>query len=359
MHTFLVELWGKHSDPYLQAVHLFSGVGAVLSPQVIKHFLAEKEPISQHQNEENRNISIEVQVQQPWNESLTYQNATEEPISFDSDVQQMFIIQGVMFLIAALLHVLCLLFSGCKLEYIIDKDVQEKTKASVGGPLQKNNKPYLFFSISLLCLLTFFSAAEHVFISLIVPFSIKLLDWTRSYASNLISLFWAFLMVSQLATILLLKFFQMKTLLVVSLLLTLFSPLFMICTVKVTSVSLWIGTIVLALGIGNSIGAVISVGKTVTSYTGVLTSLIYATISGAFALTPYFCGYILDNWDPMWFLYICVIFASCALVSVVLFLTVQHLCSPRDEQNGEKEEEEEMNDLNQETVIQRKQSIET
>ncbi len=345
VNSFLVELWGKHSDPHLQAVHLFSGVGGILAPQVVKHFLGGTDlSMSSPQFSENNGTSAKYQTELPFTVLPRSSNTTEGSVSFQSQVQQVFFIQGVLYTIASLLHVLCLLLSRCKLRHIVNTEVQVQVKESTGTT---HKKSFQFVLILLLCFIIFFSGAEQIFINLVVPFSMKLLDWTKSYASNLISLFWISLMVSQLATMILLKFFQMRTLFITSILLSFFSPVFVAFTVKLTPASLWIGTIILGLGIGNLEGAAISIGNNITSHTGVLTSLLYASLFGAFILTPYVGGYLLDNWDPMWFLFVCLAYSSLTVVCLVVFLAVQHFCRPRDERSDDScANEEAMNHLN-------------
>ncbi len=316
-----------------------------MAPQVVKHFLGEGDPSASNIVPSQSNTSVENQKELSLTVPPGHPNSTES-ISFQSNIQQVFLIEGVLFLVAALLHVLCVLFSGCKLQHIIDKEVQVKVDSSKGTSYQKPRCFHLFVSIMLLCFLTFFgSAAEYSFAALVVPFCVKMLNWTKSYASNLISLFWAFFMVSQLATAILSKFLQMKIIMVASIALAFFSPIFVTFTVQLTSASLWLGTVILALGVGNLLGAVISMGKNITSRTGILSSLVFASTFGARMSAPILAGYVLDNLDPMWFLYICIMYSSSAVISLALYLTVQFCCSPQNEQKKDVEEEE-MDDMN-------------
>ncbi len=172
VNSFLVEVWGRHSDPHLQAVQLVAGVGGILAPQVVKHFLGRTDlSMSSPQFTQNDSASIKYETELPFTVSPGSSNTTES-VSFQSQVQQVFFIQGVLCMIASLLHVVCLLLSRFKLQHIVDTEVQVQVKESTGTT---HKKSFQFVLILLLCIIIFFSGTEQVFINLVAPFSIKLL----------------------------------------------------------------------------------------------------------------------------------------------------------------------------------------
>ncbi len=102
----------------------------------------------------------------------------------------------------------------------------------------------------------------------------------------------------------------------------------MTITLKVTPLSLWIGALLLGFGIGNMIANSLNSAKRLVSQPATVVSLILASIYTGKIVAPLILGYLLDNLDPMWFLYLCVLYSGCMLLLLIAF-QVTLFCNQR------------------------------
>lgn len=324
--AFTIDLWGNQSDPFLQATLFFASIGCVLCVQVSKQFLAER-------------VNTETGVEIPMNFTAEYyarnssapapsvlDNATETSNSFHSEVENVFYIIAAISCFGAAMQMTCWFHSGCSLSHLQNTRGEKQPTALQISHAQTMSRSYLLVASVLLCCVAFLgSSSEDNFSAFGITFTVNVLEWTKSDASNLITVFWLSTLMSRIVTIVFVKLVQVQVynVMFASTLVGLGGTLLMTVALKVTTLSLWIGASLLGLGIGNMLANTLNAGKWLTSQTGVISSVIFASAYTGKIVAPLLIGYLLDHVDPMWFLYLGVVFSSGVLVLLVVFQGVQ------------------------------------
>ncbi len=290
--------------------------------QVTKLFLAEEAP-----DKENNLLRTNFTANEEFT-SHAYPNTTAMQTTFQSDVENVFFIFGGLSIVGTALQIVCWLHSGCKWSHRVQvTEAEVQSPSSGGGLLHGNNKQILLIALFLLCLTALIGKAiDENFASLIITFAVNTLDWKKSDASNLATLFWASFVMSRCVSVLLAKFLQAEKLMILCAFVGFGGTLFMTFTLTATQLSLWVGVLFLGLGIGNVIPNTLNAGKRLTSQTGVFSSFILANAYTGKIVAPLLVGYLFDNVDPMWFLYLGVVYSSGLVVLSVVFQILLKCC---------------------------------
>ncbi len=267
--------------------------------------------------------------------------STSSPVSstpFESEVFSFFRIVGAAQVFAGSLHLIKFGFSGCTLVHESTQKTKHKSQESLAINSGWGKKCYSFFVISLMCVIVFCMAAiAQTFLAFIITFAFVYLHWVKLVASNLGTVYWAGNAFSRLLSTVLSNFIEAKTLLSLYLSVAVGTAVIMAFTIDMTSVSLWLGVFVIATCVGSRSAAVLCVGKNETPHIGVLSSATMTVSAGGRAVGPLIVGYLLDNANHMWFVYICIVYASVALIFFGIFLVARHLLG---KQVGKEEREE-------------------
>ncbi len=88
---------------------------------------------------------------------------------------------------------------------------------------------------------------------------------------------------------------------------------------NITQFSPWIGACLVGLGLGNVLPNALNAGKRLPGQISILSSVIVAGAYTGRLVAPQVTGYLLDHKDPMWLLYICVVYSSVMLVLSLVF----------------------------------------
>ncbi len=316
--AFTIDLWGKKSDPFLQATLFcayFGGMGCV---QLAKLFLAERQPELDTDWSQN-NFTSEIDGLQLFD----ILNTTDLHKHFQSDVEHVYFIVGALCIAGTVMLIFTWFHSGCQLTHWLQGTEREAISPSVqSGDVDTLTKCCLFVASFLLCLITFLGiATEESFISFGITFAVNILGWTKNDATNLVTVFFVSELMSLCVSIVLSKFANVHKLMGFSILTSFAGALIMTLTLKVTSFSLWIGASLLGLGMGNLVANNLNAGRRLTSQASVI-SLILASKYISRMTAPLLIGSLFEYVDAMWNLYLCVVCSGSMLLLSLLFCVV-------------------------------------
>ncbi len=304
----------------------------MLCVQVAKLFLAKRIPL---ENDLFRsNVTADEEFVPHHNP-----NASGKQEAFETDVENVYFIVGAMSFLGSILQIIGWLQSGCKFGHWTqdtEKEDQALSDSLESGWFRKLPKFHLFLASFLLCLYVFiFCVIGSNFVSFAVIFTVHTLNWAKIDGSNLVTVVFVSEIVCKSVSIVCSKFVHVHKLMIVSTLLCLGGTLLMMLCLHMTSFSLWIGASLLGLGFGNMLANSLNAGKQLTSQTGVMVSFILTSGFSGLMVAPLVTGYLYDNVDPMWFLYLGV---TCSCLS--LLLLVAYLAVLRCNQKGNRVEQE-------------------
>ncbi len=298
---------------------LFFAMGSAITPQLAKLFLAQRQPLQILTTADN---VTEIYS----NSSSESRNTTEE---FTSNIHHVYSIMGTWSIVACLLNLLSLYSSGCDWRRRVGENPENKpttTAAAGGGARQKRTiRCFSYSAICSLCSLLFFGiAVEDSFSSFSVTFSVNFLDWTKGGASNLLSGFWISVVVARFLSFVLSNWIQARFLIICMVIPTVTSTLLMALTGSSSPVSMWVGTVLLGLGVGSILGNTLSAGAELISDAGVVSALVISCLYLSRVITPPIMGFLLDHVGYVWFLYACGAYACAMMVSMVVFTMTLH-----------------------------------
>ncbi len=237
-NAFAIDLWGKESDPFLHATQFCAHCAGIASVQLTKMFLAERG--SQQDTTWHRiNFTMEEKELNYFDE----RNTTDSQKQFQSDVENVFFIAGVLSVVGSMMQFLSWFHSGCKLSHWPQAIEREATSPSVQSQnICRCTQCNLLLALFLLCLITCLGVTnEESFTSFGITFAVNILDWTESDATNLVTVFFVSELMSLCMSIVLAKFVDAHKLLGFSILTSFGGALIMMLTLKVASFSLWMG----------------------------------------------------------------------------------------------------------------------
>ncbi len=323
-NVFTIDLWQEDSDPFLMAIQFFVSVGYVFCVQVAKLFLTEIEP--QLDDLLTANTTTEGKLV-----FYHHANVTDVERTFESDVENVYFIVGALSIMGTIMQIILWLYSGCLLSHWSqDTDWSAQTSSLKNAQCYKLSKQHLLAASFLLCFYVFVSIIiGSNFVSFGIIFTANTLKWTKSAGSNLVTVVFVSELVSKCVSIVCTKFVHVNKLMIASTFLCLGGTLFMTLCLHMTSFSLWIGASLLGLGFGNMLANSLNTGKQLTSQTGVMVSFILTSGFSGQMVAPLVTGYLMDNVDVMWFLYLGVVCSCFGLLLLVSYLVL--LCSQKDD----------------------------
>lgn len=266
-------------------------------------------------------------------------NVTSTGGSFESKVENVYFIIGSCCMLGMIMQMVSWLCSGCKCSHSLQCMVGDISPSTLqSSQLQRSNKQlHLLVASSLLFCFAFLGfALDGTFGGLGMSFTVNTLGWTTDDASNLFTLYIVFMLLSSIVSILLAKSFQPKSLLIASAISCLAGTIFMASLIKWTQFSIWIRACLLGLGYRSMLANVTNASQRLPGQAPIISSIV---IAGAFTgrlVAPQVIGYLLDHKDPMWFLYLCVLYSCCVFVISIVFPVVLH-CSRRSENVEQKD----------------------
>ncbi len=316
VNSFIMDLWGDKSDPFIQALCLFFGVGAVLCVQVAKQFLACRptDSILFKTNSSENVFGL-------YNSTNVPDMVHEVPISFQSDYEIAYYILGAFCIVGAVVQIVSWVHSGNKLCHLLPgQEGKIQSPSLQSSQLYEHNQGFFVAASFILCFIAFLgSAIDETFGAFGMSFTVHGLDWTTSDASNLITVYSVSLFVCNCVSIIASQFVQVNVMMIVSIVIGVSGAILMASVVNTTELSLWIGASLLGLGFGNYVANTLNASMRLTEQSSIISSVIFSSIFVCRIVAPQVIGYLLDHEDPMWFLYLVVVYTSLALMMSVLF----------------------------------------
>ena len=334
-YSFIIDLCGDNSDPFIQALVLFAKFGGVLCVQMTKPFLAERTPSGQTANESSRTNGTKEELISNSTETMT---TFEIASSFESDIECAYFILGASCIVGTILQILSWFHSGCKLSPFFAVESNTQPHSLPSSQSYEHKRQVLIVVSSILCSVSFLGfAVDETFGSFGMSFTVNTLGWATNDASNLLTLYWGSTLACNCISVIFAKFVPVYILWTVSILIGLTGTILMASMIETVQISLWVGACVLGFGIGNVVPNTMNTGKTLPVQASIMSSVLLSSGFAGSIVAPQVIGYLLDHEDPIWFLYICIVYTGSALVLSLLFKLVL-VCSSRYENVGQGEE---------------------
>ena len=263
---------------------------------------------------------------------FTMLNTTFKKGNFETDIYNVYFLFGSCCMVGMILQLVSWLHTGCKLCFSLQLVEGQTETPSLHHPQLQHSCNLVSLCLSVLLSVSVFLGftVDATFGGLGMTFTVNCLGWTAKDASNLVTLYVIFLAISGIISIFLAKCFQAKTLMIASSIICLGGNMLMALMINITQFSLWIGACLVGLGLGNVLPNALNAGKRLPGQISILSSVIVAGAYTARLVAPPVTGYLLDHEDPLWFVYICVVYSSVMLVLSLVF-PVMLLCKRRYE----------------------------
>ena len=261
----------------------------------------------------------------------------EIPSGFESNIEYAYYILGALCIVGTILQILSWFHSGCKLSpfFVVESNTQRHILQS--SQSHKHKTQVLIVVSFILCCAPFLGfAVLETFGSFGMSVTVNTLGWTANDASNLMTLYLGSTLACSCISVVFAKFVPVYMLLTVSILISLTGTIFMASMIEIAQISLWVGACGLGLGFGNIFPSTMNTGKTLPVQASIISPVLVSSGFAGSIVAPQVIGYLLDHRDPMWFLYICVVYTGCALVLLLLFKFIL-VCSSRYENVGQEE----------------------
>ena len=159
-------------------------------------------------------------------------------------------------------------------------------------------------------------------------YSVKGLNWNIKYGTDVTSIFWASIGISMFMGFLLIRRISVSPLVVCSIVLILITNVFLMFTLSLTHVTLWLGAVGKALGLGSLPGYLLTVSMDFVSRSDLVSSLVLVCISIGKVTTSPLIGYLFQHVSYTWFISVSFIFALIMFI-VCLILIVMMIYKAR------------------------------
>ncbi|CAC5397253.1 NAGLT1 [Mytilus coruscus] len=315
-NIMVLEIWGKHNGPYMQALHFMYAVGGIISPLATAPFLS----IRVHDNNHtSKYINISNFHKLSENSSETFRfGIIESQETHDSSVHFAFAITAAFALSCSFLFVYFLCRST--------KQTNEKDDNSPPCVTKDLSRSIRLMSLSLMCAtFWFYLFLEKAMVFFLPTFTLGHMQWAQSQGSYAATTYWAAFAIGRLSGIIITHRFKTDKILATYItVLTLSSFGLMITTLYQKDIGVWI--FVPMSGFCQSIlfPLLLSwIEEDFFKVTGKIVSVIMFLGSIGTMVTPIILGYLIDLFTPMWFPYAEVIASVCMLLLYFVLLFIR------------------------------------
>ncbi|KAL3841363.1 hypothetical protein ACJMK2_019521 [Sinanodonta woodiana] len=181
-----------------------------------------------------------------------------------------------------------------------------------------------FYRIFLLTLLFFFFFAyvgmEVTYGGLIATFAVEFSHWSKDQGTVVTAIFWGALATGRGISIFVSKYFHPPCMLVIDLVLMIFGSLVLCTALYAYEPLLWIGTLILGLGMSSVFPAGISWAESRMHLTGKATAVFIVGSALGEMVIPATTGYLYDNYD---YIKLMQVMLSLSIFSTVIFTILQ------------------------------------
>ncbi|KAJ8307001.1 hypothetical protein KUTeg_015085 [Tegillarca granosa] len=303
-------IWKTDNAPIVQALHFFYAIGGAFSPTITAPFLMP--PSRDHSNNtkdlpcatynETNGFSNVSKKMDNCSFILVNEDKPSHQHKFDNESKLY-----IAYLITASMYVVSgffLLFSYFKIDKDFFQRAQNKKKDNdlTEHPSFREKLPMLILVASLTITYVVVQASISEFLS---AFFVEQLNWTKTSASYLTSVFWATFALGRSVSIFLLKYIKSSHLLgITSAILNIGSFGIFISSLYIFTPGLWISVGLCGLSMSPMFPTLFTwTNSELIPVNASINSLIFAAGASTAIINPIILGYLMDNVDKMAFCY--------------------------------------------------------
>ena len=323
----IIRMWASESAPFQQANFLALSVGTVIAPQLFKPFLSSnyingRDNITQKHLTTNGTSYAHADG---MNDSDFTMNGTNDiwKSDFHEGVTGMFaygyVITAVFLTCGSIINFTIVCLGGCKLKRAHAKSSRtEKGYDQIEGVAK-----------FLVLLLQFFlgfimSAIEETYAGLLITFLVKYLHLSESSSTDMMTVYFAASAASRGLGIVFAKFIRASRSLAIEVLLIVLGYVLLMCMLHLHWVIPWISAVLIGLGFGAFYPNMINWANSCMNLRGRETSVIFFSVGVGKMTSPFFVGYIFEEYGPKWFVYIGFIYSILlTCVYIAKYVTVK------------------------------------
>ncbi|GIY14926.1 sodium-dependent glucose transporter 1 [Caerostris extrusa] len=303
-----LNLWGKDSGPFYQALHFTFGLGALIAPLIAAPFLGDYESENLELDFNNSSTIFDNTTIQNRTQSF-FRNSSLETISDIPHVTYAFIIIGVFALfVTALFLIVCLIAP-------IDNQGQTNDETQI----RKRKLGFILLIVFLNVVLVFVETGTEVgFAQMLATYVVKgPLKLTTTTGSYMTSVFWGAFSVARFVSVFVAIKFSCLQMIIFDIIISLIGALILLFFGASEVWAVWLGTILLGVGIASFFPSAIGWVERYITVTNKIASSF--AIGGAFGgmVIPYIISHYIDT-IPKVILY--VVMMSCVLSTIIVFI---------------------------------------
>ncbi|XP_064614015.1 sodium-dependent glucose transporter 1A-like [Liolophura sinensis] len=312
-----VQIWGKDSGPYMQALHFSFAVGAMLSPLLATPFLSVMSPVGNHSDVTSfleGNISRGVNVSFSRNDVDpaqvymydVYQNEsgpTDRLLNSDirptsTRVHYAYLIVGLWILTTSLPFFIRVCTKR-QLRISKKRDETQHQRSTMKIPVK-------MCALALLgSFLFLYAGSFDCFSGFLMTFAVKQLDWTKPSGLLLTSAYWAAFAVSRGLAVLIARFLGPDKMIFGNYI-TLIGALVGIMFASMhSSTAMWICTVFVGLAMSSTFPAAFTwTERELFRVSGKLSAFLILSASTGTMVLPVLLGYLFQEHSKFWYLYL-------------------------------------------------------
>ncbi|KAK3588133.1 hypothetical protein CHS0354_012189 [Potamilus streckersoni] len=334
--TLIITMWKKECAPYIQAIHFAFALGGIISPQIIRPFLAEPTLKNLTDTFNQFNVSrVDNTGYLTLNNSLgdndCYNETKRDCIQLPLHGQVTYVQHG--YLITSSLVVLCSIpllasffknknkFSGST-----NEDKLKRKEHAENIPLKLKILILIFISVIFHC----YVGIESSYVTYLMTFCLRHLKWSTADGSLASSLYWLGFSIGRFLGIFLTRLFQSSMLMLTfSIMMSLsFIGLFLGSLYHLRPV-VFIFIIIVGFAFSPIFASVFSwTEERLFPVSGRITSLFLLSASTGMATVPIYLGYLMEHYTAMSFVYVMIGLSTFYLFVIMGSLIIARVLFP-------------------------------
>ncbi|XP_054710077.1 sodium-dependent glucose transporter 1-like [Uloborus diversus] len=312
-NVFLLNLWGKDSDPYYQALHFTFGLGGLIAPLIAAPFLGNYN--------EFQSASFNYENITSFTNNVTDQLHGEEFFYNVPKITYAYSIVGAAVFLVVLLYLSTFVISPTD-EY----SEKDETKSSI-----KQNPFFFVLATSLVFAMLFIQTGTEIgYAQMLTPYAVKgKLKLPTKTGSYITSAFWAAFSISRFCSVFMAIKFTNLTLIIYDIIVT------SVAAVVLTAFSnqvwaLWLSSVLFGIGTASFFPAVVAWFGTYISVTNKVAGILLCSAAFGELAIPFTISFTIET-TPEVFIYMVPASCACsALIVLILYLIFRNSPSNTD-----------------------------
>lgn len=301
-----LNLWGKDSGPFFQALHFSFGIGGLIAPLVAAPFLGHTSEVTQNSYNDslvfyNSSYQYDLEYNFPNSSFITSQGIP--PVTYAYTIIGLFgLLVTAIFLVASI---------------ISPFDVNNQPTGE--GDEKKTSRKFVITLVLLNIMFMFVETGTEIgYSQMLTTYAVKgPLKLSKTKGSFMTSTFWAAFTISRLASVFLAIKFSSFSLIIFDLITTFIGALILLFLGTREEWAVWLSTVILGVGIASFFPAAIGwLENYITVTNKIASSFTIGAAMGEMAV-PYAISHYIED-VPEVLLY--VVMTSCVLSSVIAFI---------------------------------------